>query len=294
MNMANELQRDDVPKKGDSSLHGKVALVTGAGGSIGRAIALALGHEGAQTVLTDIDEPSLQETAAAVRANGAEARTLPLDVRSEAQWRDCMAAIREDWAQLHILVNNAGVCAPTRLMDLTYESWRWHLDVELDGKFLGCKYAIPLMVDSGGGSIVNIGSISGRVPVSGLAAYATGKAGVTALTRAIAADCAAAGFKIRANSILPGGTRSAIWIKMAHGGMLPEGGDPDGEALLTRQTKLFERTNPSRRPGYPEDIAKAVVFLASDQSSYINATELVVDGGSSGIRAFASISDLAK
>lgn len=270
-------------------LRNKVALITGAGGSIGRATALKMAQEGAYVIASDIDEDLAARTAELVRQEGGQSAHLKLDVRLEDDWANALHTIESDHQRLDILVNNAGICAPQSIFTSDYAAWRWHMDVEIDGRFLGCKLAIPLMARSGSGSVVNIASTSARVGAPGLAAYATAKAGVCALSKAVAADCVAAGYKIRVNTVLPGGTKSAIWVKMAYGGALPEGGAPDYDDIITQHTSVLSSLNPLGRPGDPEDIADAVSFLASDEARYINGVELLVDGGSSSIRANPSV-----
>ena len=246
-------------------LAGKICVVTGAARGIGRAICEAFQAEGAAVVLTDSDEA---EGDAAAQAIGCT--FVPLDVRDEAEW----AALAERVPTADVVVNNAGI---TGLEDgagghdpehATLESWRAVHAVNLDGTFLGCRYAIGAMKQAGTGSIINMSSRSGLVGIPGAAAYASSKAAIRNHSKTVALYCAQQGWQIRCNSIHPAAILTAIWE-----GMVATG--PDREE---RMAKLVADT-PLRRFGRVEEVAALAVLLASDEATYITGSEFDIDGG---------------
>lgn len=241
---------------------GKVAIVTGAAGGLGRAFCAALADEGAAIVATDRDLEGAEATA---EACGGIA--LHLDVTDEAAWRRAIAAVGERFGRLDCLVNNAGVAILKSVEDTTIEEWRLTLGVNLDGVFLGCKHAIGLMKATGG-SIVNVSSVSGIVGGHNLAAYNASKGGVRLLTKSVALHCARAGYGIRCNSVHPSFVNTAMVD-----GMLA--GSPDPQ----RTRERLVRQVPVGRMAETDDIAPLVVYLASDESRFVTGSELVVDGG---------------
>jgi NAD(P)-dependent dehydrogenase (short-subunit alcohol dehydrogenase family) len=252
-------------------LEGKVALVTGAARGIGEAIARAFLGEGARVLLTDIRDPEGTAVAASLGASAVYRR---LDVREEAEWEAAVVEIRDRWGRLDVLVNNAGITGFEEgdyVQDpehATLEGWRAVHRTNLDGVFLGCKHAIRAMRPHGTGSIVNISSRSGLVGIPGAAAYASSKAAVRNHTKSVALHCAAQGLRIRCNSVHPAAILTPMWEPM-----LGEG--PERGARMQE----FVSDCPLKRFGTPEEVARTVVFLASDEAPYITGTEITIDGG---------------
>lgn len=244
-------------------LDGKVAIVTGAGSGIGRAMARALAREGARVTAGDIDEEGLAGTAH--DAEG-EIRTQRCDVSKAADVQRLVADTVAAFGALTTMCNNAGISIPARVTELSEEDWDRTIDVNLKGVFLGCKYAIPEMLAAGGGSIVNTGSVNSLVAEPFLSAYCASKGGVLMLSKEIALDFAREG--IRANCICPGWVDTPI--NWPHAEMM--GGL--GEVLRT-----LPDWQPIGRQGYPDEIANVAVFLASDESSFMTGSAVVVDGG---------------
>ena len=246
-------------------LAGKTCVVTGAARGIGRAICAAVQAEGATVILTDSDEG---EGNAAAKAIGCT--FFALDVRHEAAW----AALAERVPRADVVVNNAGI---TGLEDgagghdpehASLESWRAVHAVNLDGTFLGCRYAIGAMKQAGTGAIINMSSRSGLVGIPGAAAYASSKAAIRNHSKTVALYCAQQGWKIRCNSVHPAAILTDIWEGMV-------GNGPDREA---RMAKLVADT-PLRRFGRVEEVAALAVLLASDEATYITGSEFDIDGG---------------
>ncbi len=250
-------------------LTGKTALITGAARGIGAAIATAFTKEGAQVIITDIDAQSGQATADALGA-----RFIRLDVVLETDW----AAVATQIPALDVLVNNAGITgfegpfegAPPQHdpENARLEDWRAVHAVNLDGTFLGCRYAIRAMRERGSGSIINISSRSGLVGIPMAAAYAASKAAIRNHTKTVALYCAGQGLNIRCNSIHPAAIMTPMWEPML-------GTGPDRAA---RAAALVADT-PMRRFGEPEEVAALAVLLASDEAAYMTGSELTIDGG---------------
>jgi 3(or 17)beta-hydroxysteroid dehydrogenase len=242
----------------------KVALVTGGADGIGKAIATLLSHEGANVVIADINETLGQQTAQEI--NGVFKK---LDVSNEENWQQVVDEIQKELGGLHILVNNAGIIGKG-IQDpenASLADWQFVHRINLDSVFLGCKYAIKAMKNSGG-SIINMSSRSGVVGVPRAVAYASTKAAVRNHTKSVALYCAEQGYNIRCNSVHPGSIMTAMWKNML--------GEGDAfEANL----KKFTKDTPMKRFGTPEEVAYAVLYLASDESSYTTGSELSIDGG---------------
>jgi NAD(P)-dependent dehydrogenase (short-subunit alcohol dehydrogenase family) len=258
---------------------GKVGLVTGAASGIGRESAVALAAEGAFVFVADIDDVGGQETCRLIMRAGGDAGYLHLDVADEDDWAAAIESVRSRCGALHILVNNAGICVLTPLADLTLASWRRQLSINLDGVFLGARAALPLMTESGGGSIINISSSAGITGVPLLSGYCASKGGVRLFTKSIALECARLKNRVRVNSVHPGGVVTPIWAKMSHDGVLPSA--ELIEADMAEKRAWTEAITPIGFAGEPADIAAGVVFLASDESRFMTGAELVIDGGQS-------------
>ncbi|MBL8550533.1 MAG: glucose 1-dehydrogenase [Hyphomonadaceae bacterium] len=247
------------------SVEGKVAIVTGAASShgIGHAIARLLVKEGASVVVTDIDRETGRAAAAEI---GAHAVFMEHDVTSEADWRRVIGVTMERWGRLAILVNNAGVTGGGQSDDietLRLEAWRAVQAVNVEGVLLGCKHAIAVM-RQGGGSIVNISSMAALVATPTLPAYGASKAAVRQISQTVALHCARRDYPIRCNSVHPGFIETEILS-----GAFPES-----------ELERIRKSVPIGRLGAPDDVAQAVLYLASDASRYVTGTRLIVDGGS--------------
>lgn len=246
-------------------LDGKVALVTGAAHSIGRAIAEQLAAEGARVMIADRDGAAGEEVAGALTATGCDAAFTPVDVAVEEQVEAMVRATTDRFGALHVLCNNAGI-SPTDDGSVTATpegAWDRVMAVNLKGVWLGCKHGLPAMVDSGGGAIVNVASF---VALMGAAtsqiAYTASKGGVLSMTREVAVEWARRG--IRANALCPGPIDTPL--------LAPLMADPAGRAR--RLVHI-----PMGRLGRAEEVAKAALFLASDDASFVTGAALVVDGG---------------
>jgi len=246
-------------------LSGKKCLITGAARGIGEAIARAFVKEGAEVVVTDIDVEGGRETASRLGVSFEK-----LDVASESDWR----AVAEKHPSLDVLVNNAGITGfeSGELIhdpeNASLAAWRAVHEVNLDGTFLGCRYAIGAMREHGAGSIINISSRSGLVGIPGAGAYASSKAAIRNHSKTVALYCAQQGLNIRCNSIHPAAILTPIWEPML-------GDGPDREEKMAALVK----DTPLQRFGMPEEVAEVAVMLASDEASYITGTEITIDGG---------------
>jgi len=261
-----------------ASLVGKVALVTGAASGIGRACAEVLARAGASVVATDIDEAGLAETCLGIQVAGGEVEGQKLDVEEEADWVQVMGSIQAAGRGLHILVNNAALCIYSPLSEMTLASWRRQNAVNLDSVFLGTRAALGPMTRSGGGSVVNISSVAGLKGIAGLSGYCASKGGVRLFTKAVALECATARNGIRVNSIHPGSIETPIWVKMQHGGDMPQGANSIDE-IMTETRTIAAAATPLGFSGSPEDIAEGVLYLCSEAARFVTGSELVIDGG---------------
>ena len=241
-------------------LEGKVALVTGGASGMGRSEATIFAREGARVVVADILEAEGKEVAKAI---GDAARFVKLDVTNEGEWQTAVAAAEREFGKLDILVNNAGISG-TYTSDLTStEAWDRVMGINAKGVFFGMKYAVPAMQRARGGAIVNISSISGFAGQHGVhMAYNASKGAVRIMTKTAAVQWAAD--NIRVNSV--------------HPGFMPAMRTSVGSANPEWRAKVLKAV-PMKREGRVEEVAHAVLFLASDEASYITGTELVVDGG---------------
>ncbi|MEQ8559020.1 MAG: SDR family oxidoreductase [Henriciella sp.] len=248
---------------------GKMALVTGGAQGLGEATAKMLAREGAKVAVTDVNGEGATKVAAEINAELGEGTAFAWqhDVTDADRWQAVLKEAHEAMGGLNILVNNAGIGSLGSVEDENYETFRKVQEVDVDSIFHGCKYAIPLMRDHGLGSIINISSIAGIVASGNYIAYNTAKAAVRHMSKSIALHCAKTGGKIRCNSVHPVFINTPILDRTKE--MF---GEEEALAKLGRQIPLG-------KVGEPDDIAYAVLYLASDESKLITGIELKVDGG---------------
>ena len=246
-------------------LNNKKCIVTGAARGIGRAIAARFHDEGALVIVTDIDEAAGTTAAAEIGC-----RFERLDVREEADW----SRLKDIVPVADVVVNNAGVTGFEAGMDphdpehASLADWREVHRVNLDGTFLGCRYAIGAMKRAGTGSIINVSSRSGLVGIPGAAAYASSKAAIRNHSKTVALYCAQQGWQIRCNSVHPAAILTPIWEPML-------GTGPDRDAKM----QALVADTPLKRFGMPDEVAAIAVMLASDEATYVTGTEVNIDGG---------------
>lgn len=251
-------------------LQNKVALITGGASGIGKSIATLFHKEGAFVVISDVND---QKGAEVIAGFGSNASFVHLDVSNEDEWKSAVDSIVAAHGRLDVLVNNAGIIGFERDWGLqdpenaTLESWRIVHGINSDGTFLGCKYAIKAM-KALGGTIVNMSSRSGMIGVPGAAAYASSKASIRNHSKSVALYCAQQKYNIRCNSLQPAAILTPMWDIMLG----------EGETRIKNIEKMSQDI-PLGRLGTPNEIAKAALFLASDDSSYMTGAELVLDGG---------------
>ena len=245
---------------------GKIALVTGAAMGMGELFARTLHREGAKVVIADI---KADEGRAVANDLGDGAVFIELDVTSDDAWAAAIAQTVETFGDLNILVNSAGISVPSPIEDMDMALWKAHMDINVTGSMLGCRHAIPVMKRSGrSGAIVMIASTQASQPVSSHVPYAASKGAVLTMTKAIAKHCAENGYAIRVNAIQPGAIHTPMYesfLDMA----------PDREEAAA----AFAAAHPMNRVGQPQEVANAVLFLASDESSFTTGASLPVDGG---------------
>jgi NAD(P)-dependent dehydrogenase (short-subunit alcohol dehydrogenase family) len=244
-------------------LTGKIAVITGGAAGIGRATALCFAREGAKVVISDINEKKGAETVRELKELEHEAIFIRTDVSKEEDIQHLIAATVKTFGGVDLLFNNAGVGnSELRIADMTVEEWDRVVDINLKGVFLGMKYAIPEMEKRGGGSIINTSSLLGFKGKKYLSPYNASKGGVILLTQNAAVEYGTKG--IRVNAIAPGVIDTSI---------------VDGWRKNDRIWAAISKSNALGRVGQPEEVAKAVLFLASDDASYITGTTILVDGG---------------
>ena len=258
------------------SLKDRVAVVTGAGSGIGRAIALAMAAGSARVAAIDIDEATAKETAGLCAKAGARSIAVQADTSRAAEMDRAVSAAVRDLGPLDIMVNNAGVLDGYRNVDEMDEAlWRRVIDIDLTGVFLGCKRALQEMLPRGRGRIVNIASVAGLNGTGGGAAYIAAKHGVVGLTRQMAVVYSARGVTI--NAVCPGAIPTGL---RQHSQQILGPGTPDmtGRGIGASDDQV-RAVVPAGRRGTVEDIASAVCYLASDEAAYITGHTMVVDGG---------------
>lgn len=241
---------------------GKVAIVTGAASGIGRAVAIQFGREGAKVTICDVNMEGIAETERHVCETGAECLGIKVNVRSQEDIEACINATVERFGTLDILVNNAGTGQFVPFAMMENEEYDRVMEINVRGIFFFSRAVLPIMMDKDYGKIVNVTSIMGEVAGQGQSIYNTSKGAAKMMTQGIAVDCS--GYHINVNAVAPGMVLTGLTHNML--------GDPD-------QAQYFLEKIPQRRIGNPEDIAAAIVFLCSDEASYIHGTTLHVDGG---------------
>ena len=248
-------------------LAGKVALITGGASGLGENAAELMVREGARVVIADIAEEKGRAVAGKI---GSAAHFARLDVTSEENWQAVIAETVEKFGALHVLLNSAGIGLSKTVEDITLEEWRRVHAIDLDGVFLGCKHGVGEIKKHTarlGGSVINISSISGIIAGANMAAYNSAKAGVRLLSKSVALHCAKSGYNIRCNSVHP----TFIDTPILDRHRVRFGND-------VMQQKLGKQV-PIGRLGRPEEVGWALVFLASDESSFMTGSEVVIDGG---------------
>ncbi len=240
---------------------GKVAIVTGGASGIGESSAKRLAREGASVAIADVDEANGKRVAAEIGAAGGEASFVKTDISKTAQIRRMLERTERRYGRLDILFNNAIWFRHGIATELDEKDWDLTLNVGLKSVFVTAKYGIPIMRKSGGGAIVNTASVHSLVSFATATAYDSAKAGLMGLTRTLAIDF---GPDIRVNSVLPGAILTPLW---------------DKEKVPAKERRRYAKMVPAQRMGTGEDIANAVLYLASDEASFVTGTSLVVDGG---------------
>ena len=243
-------------------VQGKVAIVTGAASGLGEADARMLAAEGATVILTDLNEARGKEVA-----HGLSAEFIDQDVSQEEGWSVLVDHVMDRYGRLDVLVNNAGIAIIANIEETTTDIWRRTLAVHLDGTYFGCRYALPAMVGSGGGSIVNKSSTAALVGIAPYFAYSAAKGGIRSLTKSLAVHCRQQKNGVRCDSVHPGSIDTPM-VAAALEGL---------SNIKLDEVADREATRLAMGLGEPNDIAHMVVFLASDESKHVTGAEMVVD-----------------
>jgi 3alpha(or 20beta)-hydroxysteroid dehydrogenase len=246
-------------------MDGKVVIVTGAARGLGAAACKALAREGAAVVVTDVLDDAGRSTVTEIQQAGGSARFLPLDVRDPDAWSSVVQETADAFGGVDALVNNAGITLPRTIEDATLDEFRSVMEINLYGAFLGIKAVLPKLISRGGGAIVNISSNSTEMIVPTTTYYAASKAALANLTKTTAIHAAVSGYGIRANSVHPGPHATDMLA--------------DPEVSKLPHLKAIQDAVPLGRFGDPAEFGQLIVFLASDESSYITASEFFIDGG---------------
>lgn len=244
---------------------GKIAMVSGGSLGIGAGVVRMMVAEGARVAIADIAVEAGEALAAEL---GDKAMFIALDVREEAQWQKAMEQVESRFGPLDILVQSAGISTPAHIEAATLEEWRDHMSVHGEGAFLGCKYAIASMKKSGGGSIVNISTVESIRPGPLFVCYGAAKAAQDAVTKTVALHCGEQGYNIRCNSVHPAATYTPLLQQYLESA-------PDPAAL----ERIYAGMQPLNRIATVDEVANAILFLASDDASFITGHQMYVDGG---------------
>ncbi|MDB5083854.1 MAG: Short-chain dehydrogenase [Bacilli bacterium] len=246
-----------------SKLLDKVAIVTGGGTGIGKETSLLFANEGAKVVVTDINEDNGRQVVEEIKSHAGDAAFIKQDVSKEEDWEKVVDGTLNTYRQINILFNNAGIYIIKPLTETTLDEWNRLMAINVTGVFLGCKHVIPVIAQQGGGSVINASSVAGLRGASRHALYGASKGAVRILTKDVAIEYAEQ--RVRVNSIHPGYINT---------GMAAYGAESVGTT-----TEQLGKAYPLGRLGEPSEVAKLVLFLASDDSSYITGQEFVIDGG---------------
>ncbi len=251
-------------------IEGKIALITGAASGIGLATSQIMAVQGGSVILTDLNTKAGARAAQTINESGGTATFKNHDVTSENDWLSVLQFVEKTHGRLDILVNNAGVGTTGSIEETTLEQWRAIHSVNSEGPFLGCKYALDLLKkNKTGGSIINVSSVAGIIGAPNLAAYCSSKASVRyILSKSVALHCARKGYGIRCNSVHPSYTDTPMVDEMVDNHRTPD-----------RYKSALESASPMGRLGTVEDIASAILYLASDEAKFTTGSEIVVDGG---------------
>lgn len=252
-------------------LAGKVAYISGGGTGIGRATAEVFAEQGAKVVISGLQLSDLESCVGAIKSKGGEVLALEQDVTQEESWPTVMAATIEAFGRLDIMVNNAGIALAGSVEDETLTNWRKTQAVNIEGVFMGTQAAIKTMKGSGGGSIINVSSIEGLIGEPTVAAYNASKGAVRIFSKSAALHCAQSGYNIRINTLHPGFIETA----MTTTNVVEQFGEDVAEQVMAGVMAKV----PLGRAGQAREMATSILFLASDDSSYMTGAELVVDGG---------------
>lgn len=247
-------------------LDDKIAVITGAAGGIGRATCAAMAHEGAAIVISDINEEPGMALAQSIAGHGGRAIYKHTNVGSSSDVKELMAFAIAQFGRIDVLINNAAVAIPGKVAEMSEDDWNKVLDINLTSVYRGMHYAIPYMVEQGGGSIVNMSSAQGLVGFGGWSAYAAAKGGINALTRQAAVDYSQ--YNVRINAVAPGTINTAMNVRIFSEA-------EDGDALR----RYWTSRHLAGRFGEPEEVAALIVFLASDAASFITGEVIRIDGG---------------
>jgi NAD(P)-dependent dehydrogenase (short-subunit alcohol dehydrogenase family) len=249
-------------------MSGKVALISGGAEGIGGTLGRMIVAEGGSVMLGDLQFDKARALAAEL---GPDADAVALDVRDLAAWEAAVAATVARFGKLTSLCNIAGISEPGNTVDVDLDSWHRHIDINLNGTFYGCRAAIPALAASGEpATIVNVGSMLAHRAGGNMAAYCASKAAVTHLTKSVALDCAARGLNIRANTVHPGAIRTPMYNRYLNA----------GGATVDEIETAMASAHPMGRVGTPEEVAKAIIFLSCEDSSFTSGTDLNIDGAS--------------
>ncbi len=253
---------------GNLRLAGRTSVITGGGSGIGRATSILMSQNGAKVVVADVDSRGGEETAREIRKHDGEAIFVKANVSKTGEVTNLMRAAVRKFGSIDILFNNAGIPGPHSITETSEEEWDRVLSINLKGVFLCSKYAIPHMIRNKGGAIVNTASAVGLVGSAGQAAYCASKGGVVILTKAMALDCAASG--IRVNCVCPGFVETPMVERFL---------SRIGASERRKVVEGLKKLHPLGRFAKPEEIAEAVVYLVSDEASFVTGCAFPVDGG---------------